>query len=161
MRKSWLAIASLLAAPDTSSPLRSHPRAAANERTPLVGNNNDSSNNNDNGLPMHVSVVLALFTCQHPFIHLLTAPSPPSLTRAQRPQSYPSGNSMLHPPEGRPTIVSSFYWLMTNSWLNLLLVFVPLGIVAEKMKWDAVWIFSLNFLAIMPLAKVSARRGAW
>lgn len=46
---------------------------------------------------------------------------------------------------------------MTSSYLNVLLVFVPLGFVAEKLHWDAVWIFSLNFLAIVPLAKVRDR----
>lgn len=29
-----------------------------------------------------------------------------------------------------------------------------MGIVAEKLHWPAVWIFSLNFLAIIPLAKL-------
>ncbi|CAO1629713.1 unnamed protein product [Sympodiomycopsis kandeliae] len=71
-----------------------------------------------------------------------------------RPESYPNRNSALHPPRGQPNTLSSFYWLLTNSWLNLLMVFIPLGFVAEKLKWDAVWIFSLNFLAIMPLAKL-------
>lgn len=54
-----------------------------------------------------------------------------------------------------PTFLSSFRWLITSSWLNLFCIFIPLGIVAEKLQWDAVWIFSLNFLAIVPLAKVS------
>lgn len=39
--------------------------------------------------------------------------------------------------------------------MNTLLVFVPLGIVAQMLDWPAVWRFSLNFLAIVPLAKVS------
>ncbi|PWN23948.1 calcium/proton exchanger [Microstroma glucosiphilum] len=56
--------------------------------------------------------------------------------------------------EGHPTFLSSFRWIITSSWLNLFCIFIPLGIVAEKMQWDAVWIFSLNFLAIVPLAKL-------
>ncbi len=36
----------------------------------------------------------------------------------------------------------------------MFLVFVPLGIVAEHAHWPAIWIFSLNFLAIIPLAKI-------
>lgn len=52
-------------------------------------------------------------------------------------------------------MVSSLYWLITSSWLNILLLFVPLGFVAEFAQWPAVWRFSLNFLAIIPLAKVS------
>ncbi len=31
---------------------------------------------------------------------------------------------------------------------------MPLGIVAEHAHWPAIWIFSLNFLAIIPLAKI-------
>ncbi|KAL2161998.1 hypothetical protein VTH06DRAFT_7783 [Thermothelomyces fergusii] len=41
-----------------------------------------------------------------------------------------------------------------SSWINLLLIFVPLGIVAGRLKWDAPWVFTLNFLAIIPLAAV-------
>jgi hypothetical protein len=53
-------------------------------------------------------------------------------------------------------MVSSLYWLLTSSYINVFLVFVPLGIVAELASWPAVWRFSLNFLAIVPLAKVSS-----
>ncbi|KAK4043162.1 Sodium/calcium exchanger protein-domain-containing protein [Parachaetomium inaequale] len=41
-----------------------------------------------------------------------------------------------------------------SSWINLLLVFVPLGIVAGEREWGAPWVFTLNFLAIIPLAAV-------
>ncbi|KAK4235993.1 hypothetical protein C8A03DRAFT_17322 [Achaetomium macrosporum] len=41
-----------------------------------------------------------------------------------------------------------------SSWINFLLVFVPLGIVAGEKEWGAGWVFSLNFLAIIPLAAV-------
>lgn len=54
----------------------------------------------------------------------------------------------------QPNIVSSLYWILTCSWINAFLVFVPLGIVAEHLHWPAIWIFSLNFLAIIPLAKI-------
>ena len=64
--------------------------------------------------------------------------------------------SALRAPPGQPNFISSFYWLVTTSYLNVLLVFIPLGILAEKLQWAPVWIFSLNFLAIMPLAKVSS-----
>ncbi|SJX65894.1 probable VCX1-Vacuolar Ca++/H+ exchanger [Sporisorium reilianum f. sp. reilianum] len=53
-----------------------------------------------------------------------------------------------------PNIVTSLYWILTCSWINVFLVFVPLGIVAEHAHWPAIWIFSLNFLAIIPLAKI-------
>lgn len=53
-----------------------------------------------------------------------------------------------------PNLLSSLWWILTCSWINVLLVFVPLGIIAEHLHWQAVWVFSLNFLAIIPLAKI-------
>ncbi|EST05688.1 Sodium/calcium exchanger membrane region [Kalmanozyma brasiliensis GHG001] len=80
----------------------------ANERTPLVGNNNN--------LPSH------------------------------------NGGESEH--GAPPNLVSSLWWIVTCSWINVFLVFVPLGIIAEHLHWPAIWIFSLNFLAIIPLAKI-------
>lgn len=70
-----------------------------------------------------------------------------------RPTSFPSQFNP-HPPLGHPNLVSSLYWLLTSSWLNTLLIFVPLGFLSEFLQWPAVWRFSLNFLAIIPLAKL-------
>lgn len=39
-------------------------------------------------------------------------------------------------------------------YVNVLLVFVPIGIVAGVTEWDPVTVFILNFLAIIPLASV-------
>ncbi|RYO97071.1 hypothetical protein DL765_011369 [Monosporascus sp. GIB2] len=44
--------------------------------------------------------------------------------------------------------------VLLSSPLNLLLVFVPIGIVAGVTGWDPVAVFVLNFLAIIPLAAV-------
>ncbi|KAL1842661.1 hypothetical protein VTJ49DRAFT_4572 [Mycothermus thermophilus] len=41
-----------------------------------------------------------------------------------------------------------------SSWINVLLIFVPLGILAGEGEWSATWVFSLNFFAIIPLAAV-------
>lgn len=72
---------------------------------------------------------------------------------AQRPSSYPSGaHGGSHE---QPNFVKSLWWLLTSSWLNVLLVFVPLGFLAEKLHWGAAAVFGINFLAIVPLAKVS------
>jgi Ca2+:H+ antiporter len=38
------------------------------------------------------------------------------------------------------------------SYANLFLIFVPLGIVAGRHEWASVAVFTLNFLAIFPLA---------
>ncbi|KAH6618080.1 Sodium/calcium exchanger protein-domain-containing protein [Chaetomium sp. MPI-SDFR-AT-0129] len=43
---------------------------------------------------------------------------------------------------------------LLSSWINLLLVFVPLGIIAGELEWSAPWVFTLNFFAIIPLAAV-------
>jgi len=39
-------------------------------------------------------------------------------------------------------------------WLNLLLIFVPLGIVSHFSKWSSAAIFCCNFAAIVPLAGI-------
>lgn len=41
-----------------------------------------------------------------------------------------------------------------RDYLNLLLVFVPLGIVAGELHWEATAVFGLNFVAIIPLASL-------
>ncbi|KAK3316130.1 Sodium/calcium exchanger protein-domain-containing protein [Apodospora peruviana] len=43
---------------------------------------------------------------------------------------------------------------LLSSWINLLLIFVPLGIIAGMREWGATWVFTLNFFAIIPLAAV-------
>lgn len=43
---------------------------------------------------------------------------------------------------------------LSRDYVNLLLVFVPLGIIAGALKWDATAIFTLNFFAIIPLASL-------
>jgi hypothetical protein len=48
----------------------------------------------------------------------------------------------------RPTLYSNY--------TNVLLVFVPIGIAAGALGWDPVTVFSLNFLAIIPLAPLIA-----
>lgn len=42
--------------------------------------------------------------------------------------------------------------VISSSWINVLLVFVPLGIAAGVFNWPAMAIFVLNFLGIIPLA---------
>ncbi|KAI9002593.1 calcium/proton exchanger [Hyaloraphidium curvatum] len=48
----------------------------------------------------------------------------------------------------------SWYNALLTSWLNLLLVFIPLGIVAGELAWPDAAVFFLNFFAIIPLAKL-------
>lgn len=39
-------------------------------------------------------------------------------------------------------------------YVNVLLVFVPLGILAGALEWSATAVFTLNFFAIIPLAAI-------
>ena len=41
---------------------------------------------------------------------------------------------------------------LLSNYVNVLLVFLPLGIIAGLAKWDPVTVFVLNFFAIVPLA---------
>jgi Ca2+:H+ antiporter len=45
---------------------------------------------------------------------------------------------------------------LCSSYVNILLVFVPIGIAAGALGYDKVAVFSLNFLAIIPLAPLIA-----
>ncbi|CAG8447897.1 131_t:CDS:2 [Funneliformis caledonium] len=55
-----------------------------------------------------------------------------------------------------PTIYNSFKLLLTSSYLNWLLIFLPLGFLANALNWSDTWVFTLNFFAIVPLAKLLA-----
>ncbi|KAK2805755.1 hypothetical protein FQN51_009258 [Onygenales sp. PD_10] len=46
------------------------------------------------------------------------------------------------------------YATLASNYVNVLLVFVPLGMVAKSVGWSATAIFVLNFLAIIPLASL-------
>lgn len=43
---------------------------------------------------------------------------------------------------------------MLLDYVNVLLVFVPLGIAAGVLEWSAGAVFTLNFMAIIPLAAI-------
>ncbi|CAN8097976.1 unnamed protein product [Discula destructiva] len=43
---------------------------------------------------------------------------------------------------------------LLSSYVNVLLVFVPLGILAGILEWSATAVFTLNFFAIIPLASI-------
>jgi Ca2+:H+ antiporter len=56
--------------------------------------------------------------------------------------------------EGQPSWLSSFKFFFFGSWLNILLLLVPLSAVAHYQNWDAAYRFGFSFVAIMPLAAV-------
>ena len=43
---------------------------------------------------------------------------------------------------------------LLSNYINVLLIFVPLGIIAGALGWNPTLVFVLNFLAIMPLASL-------
>uniref|UniRef100_A0A7S1NHA8 Sodium/calcium exchanger membrane region domain-containing protein n=1 Tax=Eutreptiella gymnastica TaxID=73025 RepID=A0A7S1NHA8_9EUGL len=47
--------------------------------------------------------------------------------------------------------------ILTDNWINLLLLFSPVGIVASLHHWSATWIFFSNFFPIIPLAYLLGR----
>ena len=56
--------------------------------------------------------------------------------------------------EGEPSWAASYRFFFFGSWLNVLLVFVPLSFLSHHLNWDAALRFVFSFIAIMPLAKV-------
>ncbi|EDR14390.1 uncharacterized protein LACBIDRAFT_187790 [Laccaria bicolor S238N-H82] len=56
--------------------------------------------------------------------------------------------------EGEPTWLASLNYFIFGTYLNVLLIFVPLSIIAHHLNWDAALRFSFSFLAIVPLAKL-------
>ena len=54
-----------------------------------------------------------------------------------------------------PAKVAQTTWqVLASNIVNVLLVFVPLGIIAGEVGWSPTVVFILNFLAIIPLASL-------
>ena len=54
-----------------------------------------------------------------------------------------------------PAKVAHTTWeVLISNYVNILLVFVPLGIIAGNVGWSPTVVFILNFLAIIPLASL-------
>ncbi|KAF2689954.1 calcium/proton exchanger [Lentithecium fluviatile CBS 122367] len=52
-----------------------------------------------------------------------------------------------------PKHVAQVTWAtLTSNYVNVFLVFVPIGIIAGALKWNPTAVFILNFIAIIPLA---------
>ncbi|KAI0273436.1 Sodium/calcium exchanger protein-domain-containing protein [Gloeopeniophorella convolvens] len=56
--------------------------------------------------------------------------------------------------EGEPSWLASYRWFIFGSWLNLLLILVPIATLAHYQNWDAPLRFGFSFVAIIPLAKL-------
>ena|SRR5581483_7976241 len=62
-----------------------------------------------------------------------------------------SNNTNPHKP---PTVFNSLKVILFSSWINVLIIFIPLGYIANGLSWSDTAVFVLNFLAIIPLAKL-------
>ncbi|GLB34724.1 putative calcium proton exchanger [Lyophyllum shimeji] len=56
--------------------------------------------------------------------------------------------------EHEPSWTASYKWFLFGSYLNVLLLFVPLSFISHHLNWDAALRFTFSFMAIIPLAKL-------
>ncbi|UZO24561.1 uncharacterized protein OCT59_016857 [Rhizophagus irregularis] len=52
------------------------------------------------------------------------------------------------------TVLRSLIVIFTASRINCFLIFILLGYLAHELKWNDTWVFILNFLAMIPFAKL-------
>ena len=82
----------------------------------------------------------------------------PLLNGNRQPPAWSSSLSLrmfaLLKAEGEPSWLDSYRWFIFGSWLNLLLLLVPVSAAAHFLDWDAPLRFGISFFAIIPLAKV-------
>ena len=62
--------------------------------------------------------------------------------------------SLFGVPEDQPGWIKSFRFLF-SSWLNAMLLFVPLSFLSHHLDWDAALRFTFSFTAVIPLVKVT------
>ncbi|KAJ7578483.1 calcium:hydrogen antiporter [Mycena floridula] len=62
--------------------------------------------------------------------------------------------SALFKAEGEPSWINSYKFFLFGSYLNVLLLFIPLSVLSHYLNWDAALRFSFSFIAIIPLAKL-------
>jgi Ca2+:H+ antiporter len=59
-----------------------------------------------------------------------------------------------HDESTAPTFWSSFKVTLFSSYINYFLIFVPIAIIFSLLDASATVVFTLNFIAIIPLAKL-------
>jgi Ca2+:H+ antiporter len=71
-----------------------------------------------------------------------------------------AASQLQHPKDPRiwvrwPMQIVHLTWcVLASSYVNVLLVFVPIGIIAGALEWGPAAVFVLNFFAIVPLASL-------
>jgi Ca2+:H+ antiporter len=58
--------------------------------------------------------------------------------------------------QGAPGVRQSLLAILKTSWLNVLLIFIPLSWIFHFLKLNNTLVFIFSFLAIVPLAKLLA-----
>lgn len=66
----------------------------------------------------------------------------------------PDSDSQSAKPKENITFWGQFKAILFGSWINVLLVCVPIGIALNYSKVDRKAVFVINFLAIIPLAGI-------
>ena len=83
----------------------------------------------------------------------LSPPAPPPLAASGGAEPAPVEEKET---EGNPNIIIRFYGaskeILLSSWINLLLVFVPVGIAVQAAGVNKTIVFAMNAIAIIPLA---------
>ncbi|KAF7799565.1 hypothetical protein EIP86_010802 [Pleurotus ostreatoroseus] len=78
--------------------------------------------------------------------------SPNGRSASPKPQTALQKFAELIKAEDGPSYTASLRYFLFGSWLNILLVFVPLSYCSHVFNWDAGLRFLFSFIAIMPLA---------
>ncbi|KAI0075271.1 calcium/proton exchanger [Panus rudis PR-1116 ss-1] len=76
---------------------------------------------------------------------------------AHRPNSWAGRIATAIKAEGEPSWPASCKYFVFGSYINVLLVFLPLAGVAHYLNWDAGIRFAFSFISIMPLAALLGR----
>ncbi|CCM04421.1 uncharacterized protein FIBRA_06598 [Fibroporia radiculosa] len=74
------------------------------------------------------------------------------LSLEPRAQSFAHRMTVMLKAEGQPSWLASYRFFLFGSWVNVLLIFIPLSFASHVLNWDAALRFSFSFFAIMPLA---------
>lgn len=101
-----------------------------------------------------VSATTPLLPGGQPRMNNNSAPSYTAPAGASATQAHVNHGEFRLLDEPEPTVLSSLKFFAFSSYLNWLLVFVPFGVLAEVLHWPGTVVFCLNFIALVPLAKI-------
>jgi hypothetical protein len=95
--------------------------------------------------------------CDSP-VHDITRPIPDITSKPLRQQSpcksSPAPSDTHDEAVSGPTLVAQIQAVLFGSWLNVLLLVIPAGFAVQVTNGNPALIFSLNFIAIIPLGRI-------